>query len=344
MNSVGLFAPQRHRTARMVATQLETLAPGAAVSFDITFADRPKTGIAAHHLWWEAQDLAALRTAGVFGFRHEEPALASENDEQDWSLWQAEYLLRQQQHSYRVSLFRRLDAVGVRLFNPPGVHERAFAKLSQLLALHRAGLAVPPVTLTNEHEEERALLATRNDLLWRPATGRGSWQRFRERQCLALVQDTQAPVLLAPIVPGRLIRAWVVEGEIVLAAEFQPPGRHGLERLETFLPVTPGSWADGVRRAAAVLGSRWVLLLFVVGEGGEPVFYDVDCDPVLDTLPAVMGEQVAKGWALALLDQREEIARLPPLAEGISCERTTLFHRRMLGILFDIEATKHEPL
>ncbi|KAF0118396.1 MAG: hypothetical protein FD149_714 [Rhodospirillaceae bacterium] len=309
MNSVGLFAPQRHRTARMVATQLETLAPGAAVSFDITFADRPKTGIAAHHLWWEAQDLAALRTAGVFGFRHEEPALASENDEQDWSLWQAEYLLRQQQHSYRVSLFRRLDAVGVRLFNPPGVHERAFAKLSQLLALHRAGLAVPPVTLTNEHEEERALLATRNDLLWRPATGRGSWQRFRERQCLALVQDTQAPVLLAPIVPGRLIRAWVVEGEIVLA-----------------------------------LGSRWVLLLFVVGEGGEPVFYDVDCDPVLDTLPAVMGEQVAKGWALALLDQREEIARLPPLAEGISCERTTLFHRRMLGILFDIEATKHEPL
>ena len=128
--------------------------------------------------------------------------------------------LCQQRQSYRVSLFRRLDAVGVRLFNPPGVHERAFAKLSQLHTLRRAGLTVPPLTLTNEPEEAHALLAAQNDLLWRPATGRGSWQRFQERQCLALVNDTQAPILLAPIVPGQLIRALVVEGEIVLAAAF----------------------------------------------------------------------------------------------------------------------------
>ncbi len=159
--------------------------------------------------------------------------------------------------------------------------------------------------------------------------------------------DTLAPVPLAPIAaPSPLVRAWVVDDRLVLAASFQMPGRQSLEHLEIFLPMAPGPWTEPLQRAAAAAGCRWTMLLFVLGEDGIPVFYDVDCNPVLDGLTAVIGDQVARACALALLSRGEEIDRLPPLlpSYGTPCERPTLFQRRMLSILFDIEATKHRPL
>ena len=171
-----------------------------------------------------------------------------------------------------------------------------------------------------------------------PVTGRASWQLFRDRQRRVLVAVDKPPVLLAAVTPGRLLRAYVVDGRVVLTLATSAANRDGLERLEVMAAVTdlaPARLAL-LGRAVSALGLRWATALVVDAADG-PVFYDIDPAPELDDLPAPFAAFLKDCLAATLTG-----APLPAAPFGSEpMERPALLLRRMLAIQFDMEQTKY---
>jgi len=309
-----------------------TLDPAAAVALD------------ADGVSWGGVRLERLDAILVHGFRYEDPVLPPADPVCDWSLWQVGAVIRQQSHSFLYSVWSRLERIGgPRLYNPVSTELAAFDRLGQLDRLGRAGYAVPALLLGND-DAAAAAFQRRHDgddgnggVVWRPATGRAAWQLFRDKQRRALVAVDKPPVLLAAITPGRLLRAYVLDGRVALTLAMAPPEREGLERLEAMAAVSdlPAERLETIGRAVAGLGIRWAVALVVDGEGG-PVFYDIDPDPEPDDLPPVFAGFLKRCLAAALTGAPVPAADFGPEP----AERPALLLRRMLAIQFDMEATK----
>jgi len=290
---------------------------------------------------WNGVRLERLEAILVHGFRYEDPVLPPADPACDWSLWQIGAVVRQQSWSFLYSVWSRLEQIGgPRLYNPVSTELAAFDRPGQLDRLDRAGFAVPARLLSND-DGAVAAFQRRHDgagVVWRPVTGRASWQLFRDRQRRFLVALDKPPVLLAAVVPGPLLRVYVLDGRVVLVLSAAAPSRDGLERLEAMAAV-PGLAPDrlaALGAAASALGLRWACALVVDGTDG-PVFYDIDPDPELDDLPAPFAAFLRSSLAAALTG-----APLPAASFGPEpVERPALLLRRMLAIQFDMEQTKY---
>ena len=299
---------------------------------------------------WAGVRLERLDAVFIHGFRYEDPVLPPADPACDWSLWQAGTVIRQQTYSTLYSIWARLEQLGgPRLYNPLSCEVAAFDRLGQLDRLARAGFPVPPVLAGNDDAAmaafQRQYEGAGAGVVWRPVTGRAAWQLFRDRQRRHLVAVDRPPVLLAAVVPGRLLRAYVLDGRVVLVLATSGPSRDGLERLEAMAPVRdlPPSCLADIGRAVAGLGLRWAVVLVVVADDAEPpdatdpVFYDIDPDPELGDLPAVFETFLKRALAAALSGEP-----LPePDFSDAPLERPALLLRRMLAIQFDIDQTKY---
>ena len=290
---------------------------------------------------WGGVRLERLEAILVHGFRYEDPVLPPADPACDWSLWQIGAVVRQQSWSFLYSVWSRLEQIGgPRLYNPVSTELAAFDRPGQLDRLARAGFAVPARLMSND-DGAAAAFQRRHDgsgVVWRPVTGRASWQLFRERQRRFLVAVDKPPVLLAAITPGSLLRAYVLDGRVVLTLAAAAPNRDGLERLETMAAVTglAPERLEAVGSAVSALGLRWACALVVESPGG-PVFYDIDPDPELDDLAVPFAAFLKQCLGAALTG-----APLPAPAFGPEpLERPALLLRRMLAIQFDMEQTKY---
>jgi hypothetical protein len=208
--------------------------------------------------------------------------------------------------------------------------------------LERLGLAGVPVAAvisTNDPVEAERFCAIQAaaqvPVVWRTATGRCAWQLFRDRQRQHLIAADKPPVMLAPVVPGLLRRAFVVDGQTVLTVQWAAASADSLERFEQFHVVDPASSVSSIGGdALAALGIRWGSVLYVAAPAG-PVIYDVDADPLVTDLPAPLRDHLLACLAAGLAGER------PPVYAGAPVvERESLFLRRMLRIQFDMEQTK----
>ena len=290
---------------------------------------------------WGGVRLERLEALYVHGFRFEDPVLPPADPACDWSLWQVGAVIRQQTYSALYSVWARLEQMGgPRLYNPLSTEVAAFDRLGQLDRLSFLGFTVPPLLACNDDGVVAAFQRRHdgNGVVWRPVTGRAAWQHFRVRQRQALVAPDKPPVALAAIVPGRVLRAYVLDGRVVLTLAATPPERAGLERLETMIPIRdlPADRLETIGRAVAALGLRWATALVVDGETGL-TFYDVDPDPEFADLPTAFATYLSEALAAALTGAPV------PVAEFGDCfqERPALLLRRMLAIQFDMEQTKY---
>lgn len=312
--------------------------PGA-----VTLAPADPVTLDADGVSWGGVRLERLDAILVHGFRYEDPVVPPADPACDWSLWQAGTVIRQQTHSFLYSVWSRLERIGgPRLYNPVSTELAAFDRLGQLDRLARAGFKTPPVLLGNDDGTVTAF-QRRHDgvgvgVVWRPATGRAAWQLFTDKQRRALIAPDKPPALLAAITPGRLLRAYVLDGRVALTLATAAPDRAGVERLEAMAAVSDLS-ADRLEvigRAVTGLGARWAVALVVDGADG-PVFYDIDPDPELGDLPPVFADFLKRCLAAALTG-----APLPEADFGPEpVERPALLLRRMLAIQFDMERTKY---
>lgn len=334
---IALLSLAPSRALGALARRIGELEDGAARLIDLS-GPLPPMAVGDGGVVIDGLDAGGLRAVLVHGFRYEDPVVPAASDHLDFALWQAGYPADQQRYSALYSLLARLEALPLTVWTGSTVHLAAFARPAVLEAWRRDGLAVPDLQLTND-PQVAAAFAEGRAAVWRTATGRCAWQRFGARQRLHLVGPERPPVLLAEAVAGPAIRSFVLDGRLVLSLETAPPDAAGLEQLEAFRAVAvSAAAAQAVRRAASLVGAGWAMVLWVDGADG-PVLYDIDVDPILDGLPENFSAVLVEHLAAALLGRPA-----PVLPEPAPAGRQTLFLRRMLRILFDIEATKHRAL
>ncbi|MBF0285319.1 MAG: hypothetical protein HQL51_12780 [Magnetococcales bacterium] len=321
-------------------TLLEAQAPGTSRRFSLPMAG-PGDALGMDRMIQQGTSLAGVRRAWIQGHAHQNPVVPDPAEGVDWGLWQVDYLARQQRESARMSLLQEMERRGVRMFNGFAAYQAGFHLYASLERLRGAGLAIPPLLCANDPQEARAFLDAHSRVVWHPASGRGAWQLFRPKQLKALLETDPAPtpLLLAPAREGTLCHAYLVGGTLqLLLGQDAPSNQPGEERLEQFwrLPI-PERLRLPLERAAALLHADWLLIRLVDGPGG-PWIYDFDPDPVLNDLPPPFRDALLRLLAHALLGGEGPLPALPP--QGEPHQRPALFVRRMLCLLFDLEASK----
>lgn len=337
--TVGLLVHPHTAQTRLLRARLERLAPGAAVIFDLSLPPEEPVALDADGVRWSGMALSSLSALYVHGFRHEDPVVPAADPDCDWSLWQPGPVIDQQKHSFVFSALSRLEAAGLRLFNPPSAHLRAFARPA-LLDACRGAVALPAMVCTSDAAAAAAFCDGRPVVVWRTVTGRSPWQVFGPKQRQHLFGPDRPPVLLAEVAPGPMVRAFFLEGAVTLLLDGSAPVWGKVERLEAFRGLDESGLERGLAALGAALagaGLRWVQALVVAAPDG-PVLYDLDPDPVITDLPDVPAGFLADRLAAALLDVAPPA---PPPALAEMAERPALFLRRMLRIQFEMEATKH---
>jgi hypothetical protein len=337
--TIAIFAPRGPGIADDIARRVaaRTDAPAHRFSVDPTAAEPAAVDGAA--VSWGGVRLDQASAVFITGFRYEDPVLPPAGVEADWSLWQARHVLRQQGYSFCWSFFSRLEAAGVKLYNPPSVLLNLFCRQRPLDMLRAAGLPAAAVAVTNDPATAEAIQGRGGVTVWRPAAGRAAWQVFRDKQRRHLVAADKPPVMLATAAAGPVLRVYVVNGAVALVLIAAPPAHEGVERFEVFKSLDPASivGVDIVSAAAEKLGLNWGVFTVVAGENGVTIF-DVDPDPVVADLPAALREHLTEALACGLTG-----APLPALPTDTAEQRETLLLRRMLTIQFEMEATKHAP-
>ncbi|MBF0612410.1 MAG: hypothetical protein G8345_10695 [Magnetococcales bacterium] len=322
--------------ARQVLAEVEKRVPGQVVAMDLS-DPHGRLSIDAHSLSWQGEELSTLEKVWVHGFHYTNPVIPTPEEGTDWSIWQFGYLAEQQKFSATFSLLTELVRRGVEVWHGPQLYLLDFMKHSQLSLLARKGLAVPDMVCVNTLQDAEAFCRQDFQVVWRPATGRGAWQLFMQKQMLALADPGKTPILLAEVKPGELLRIWILNGRPLLAMRQFAPADHAphesLERMQ-IVPYIPQ--ADAVEEAAATLGLQWGVMT-CIHDGERVTFYDVDPDPIVSWLPAPHRQTLTTALAAALSDDQ-----LPPISyDPLPLERPNLFLRRMTRILYEFENSKY---
>ncbi len=337
--SIGLFAPSHDDQTERLYRQIDTLAPGKARCFSLAPRQgSPRVALGEDGIYWDDVNVAKLTCAYVHGFSYANPVLPAPLDHVDWTLWQADYLIQQQTTSLIHGALLEMQRRGVKLFNPPESHVQNFMKLNLMEEIRRAGFKVARMACTNEVETADELATRIDPLLWRPNTGRAAWQLFGDRQRALLLAPDKPPILLAEAIQGPLIRAYLLRGKPLFCLQFRVPAAAPVERLEVFQSIQCPEVYGELQRFTEAFSLPWALVSFVLKDG-VPWIYDVDPDPVFEGLPEIYQQRFAEGVAKRLLG--EDTDALQPLSDTPQA-RPTLFLRRMLRVLFDIEVLRQQ--
>jgi len=333
---IGLFCHPNERVTVTLHRCLEEMHPGTSQIFELPVQGTPKVAIDETGVYWDGTDVSELDVAFFQGIAYAYPIIPPNVGDVDWSLWQTDYIGEQQRSSFIYSAICEMERRGVNVINPFSMWVQDFMKADLLEDLRQGGFNVPEMICTNDPEDARAF-GTNQTLLWRPITGRAAWQPFRDKQRETLISPQKPPVLLAEIIDGPLIRAYVFDGYPLLFLEYSPPDVVPLERLELFRAIECSQTHAEIERLAAAVDLRWAQVLFVLNEDRVWI-YDVDANPVFDQLPEVFQKELLSGLTEGLLGRARKRGELQI---GEFYPRPMPFLRRMLWDLFLIEHRKY---
>ncbi|MBW1801432.1 MAG: hypothetical protein JRJ85_11985, partial [Deltaproteobacteria bacterium] len=304
---IGIFADSTNGQAGEIFKKIIGMAEVQCDFFDVAFHADDDVSLDRSGLYWNGRNLLELDVAYIHGFSFMNPVVPSMDEERDWSVWQADYLIEQQKYSFLFSIFKELKRNGVMVINPPDSHVRNFMKPSLLEHIRRSGFSVPELLCSNDMQTVNRFCSQNEFTLWRPATGRAAWQLFLDKQKTHLIKRDAPPVLMAEGIEGPLVRGYFYDGKPVLMLEFNPPHRVPPERLEQFSHVEHPRVAEELGGLSDVLEAPWILVFFVLKDD-RPWIYDVDMDPILDWLPDAYRAHVIMKLANVLAGVEEEVA------------------------------------
>lgn len=339
--AIGILAPATDPLAGAVAealAQRDAEDAPIAVRLDSDLNGAPPLTLNQSSATWGETDLQGLTTLWVRGFVYEDPVPPRTPSGADWAVWQIGHTMDEQRFSALCSLLEELERRGVAVVNPLAALRLAFMRPHLVQRLRRAGVATPAVLCTNDPEAAEGFAAEHETVVWRPATGRAAWQLCLAKQRRALFGAEKPPALLASVEAGNLVRSYAYAGEPLLSLLHSPPNAEGLEMLERVRATTlPEHARAALREAATATGQAWCEATLVVGDRACWV-YDLEPDPEWGWLPS--GMQGALAEALAARLAGDATAAVTVEAETWQ-ERPSLFLRRMLRMLFEMEESKY---
>lgn len=333
---IGLFA-KPGRTPRLLLERINAFQPGSGHFFDLS-SGVSSLALHADRIVLDGIELTQLDCLWLHGFSYSNPTIPAAAEQCDWSVWHDDYLATQQEYSCYYSLFEELDRRGILLINPPRVHLDQFMKFAWLERLRDSGFQVPALLCSNDPRSIDEFCQGRETILWRPVTGRAAWQRFTAKQRAVLVDPAKSPIIVAEAIPGPLTRVYLFAGKPILSLQHQAPAHlPPMERLEQFSSVAcPDHYAAILQNLAQTLGVGWAVVTCVSTPTALWI-YDLDPDPILEWLPSTFYDFLLTSLAEELTGRGSQEAE--PL---LNQDRPTMFLRRMLNILFQMESSKYE--
>lgn len=339
---LGIFSLAGDKQIRQLVKALNAASPGSAIFFDLSLDDPERSAMDASRLEWNGVELTTLDAAFLHGFSYLDPVIPSGDLDLDWSVWREDYIALQMKYTYLYSLFSELERRGVKVINSPQMHLRGFMRPLLLEQLRAAGLNVAATVTTNAMDVAKDFCARTPKVIWRPATGRAAYQLFLDKQRESLISTKKPPVLLAELKEGPLVRGYFFDGKPVLFLQRYVPDNKGEETLEQFFEIGCADVREQLALATKTLGVPWVQILFVPAEG-KAWIYDVDTDPLWESLPTAWQRHLTAILAGKLLGQDAgyEAPLTVPTGPDTVKQRPTIFLRRMLQILFEFEQSKY---
>lgn len=338
MKKIGVFAKSSSQQARNVYESLNALHKVHCNFFNIELTGEDAVSISESGVFWNGMNIADLDAAYTHGYAYENPVVPDNDDNQDWSVWQSGYLVNQQRYSFLFSLFNELHRRGVTLLNSPRVLLQHFMKPFWLEKLRSLNFSVPRFICSNHMPSVITFCGQTRTSVWRPATGRASWQLFQDKQRMALIRPDSPPVLVAESISGPYIRAYVYNGVPLCFLAFSAPDIGPPERLESVWETECPGVSSDLQRLARETGLRWAMVAFVWNDE-KPWIYDIDPDPILDWLPDIYREYLTAKLSHMLAGETDRANSLA--TPNQVAERPILFLRRMLRILFEFEKVKY---
>ncbi|WP_319778236.1 hypothetical protein [Maridesulfovibrio sp.] len=333
---IGIFAHTESQQARALVELFDSEQDTQCVLFDLSIPSDAETSISPDKLFFAGERVDTLDVAILHGYSYDNPVVPQADDFQDFSVWQFGYLSTQQNQSYLFSLFSEMSRRGVEVLCPPRAHVLCYEKTHLLYRLKRSGVSVPSFILSNTMDDVVEFVSKNACSVWRPSTGRALWQLFTDRQREFLINADKPPVMIAETVKGPFCRVFSFRGEPVMALKMGYPNAEPPENLEVLWEYEP---SQKLREACKLIyDSSDIGWAQVMGVEGDDTFwvYDVDTDPILNWLPDAQRVSLLDSLALLLAGKQGE---KKPLLEAE--ERSPLFLRRMLRILFDFEYAKY---
>jgi len=343
MIKIGIFSEscEADDLSGMLLEQLQQQSNQSFQWFDIRLTQHNTVTINEQGVYWNDVDLCQLKVAFIHGFNYENPVIPDSSDKRDWALWNADSITRQQKYSLLFSLFSELRRRGVLLINPLSTLIGNYMKLNSLDKLSGPGVRAAQFICSNELNEVESFNKGVSQIVWRPSTGRAAWQLFTAKQLQELISTEKPPILLAAVEPGPLRRAYCLDGQVVLLLnQAGPSDQAQLERLEMYQASDYSIYQERLSILSRQIDMPWGEVLFVESDD-ELVIYDIDPDPPIESLPRHYSEYLSQVLAEYLSAIAEQINFSTLAPEPKVVQRTALFTRRMLRILFDFERSKY---
>jgi len=335
---IGVLAELADTCALELVAHLERLSGQQCPFLDFSVPPDVRVDMDQSEITWNGNKLSALDKLFVTGFDYQDPLVPRAVATADWGVWQIDYIVDEQRWSFVSSVLRDLERRGVSLINSWHASQFGFAKALLLAELKRTGFLVPHWLCSNEMPVVQRFCEEQKRVVWRPNSGRAMWQLFLDKQRLHCVDPAKPPVLLASHSEQALVRAFVCGDEVLLALNYSAPHMEMFERMEEVWACDCSQVADELVRAVSHIRAGWALVLFVE-QDGRPCIYDIDVDPHYGWLPSEFRAYLQIRLARKLLDlpaPGDDVLPVPARSE-----RDSLFMRRMLVPLHEMEATKY---
>ena len=214
------------------------------------------------------------------------------------------YAAGRERRSFAAGWLAALADGGARFVNPPAKMLQHFRKVEQLASLRSAGVCVPATLATNSPEDVVAFAREVGALVYKPLAGGGRCRRVTASDLSAdrLAALARAPVMFQEEVPGRNVRAYVVDGAVVAAYEIESDelDYRGAETSVSVFAVD-APLADVCVRAAAACDMAFTGIDVRLGPEGRAVVLECNPSPMFAAIERRAGtSQVSAALARTL--------------------------------------------
>ncbi len=336
---IAIISPSSAHLSRELLEAGRDLAPDRMSSLELSIGGPVSCSLGQDRLEIGRQSLLDCSKIFIHGFEYMDPIVPGEAGISDWSVWQQNHIAEQQRFSILYSIFAEAERRGVRVYNPMHGLVLCF-QVSELLArLRSSGFLVPATLVTNDRAEAADFRGRYETVIWRPTTGRAAWQLFGDIQNEHLIDVRKPPVLMAEAVDGPACWSYVLDNQVLLSHDMLSPEIYPPESLELVRVLPSGPATPIVADVCRVADLRWARVMYVHNDAGVWI-YGIEADPLMYWLPRPLRQHLTRSLARALLGMPQE--GIPDSLRDGNFERPALFLRRMLTILFEIEATKSQ--
>lgn len=309
---VGIVGPHGDPEVRRVQEGLRDAGADPVVLDLSAFPAKTRVAVRVGDRPVVVRDGEALDDVGAWyvrRFGHTDPLVRGSLSAEEWAGIHGrfeEWLAAENERAVFVASLLEFLAATAPVVNPPRAFVGHLRKHHQTWTLRAAGLDVPDFVTGNDPDEAASFAAARPSV-YKPAAG---FRHVREIDAATVRERAAAlatePIVVQALAEGRHVRAFVVGGRFLGAAEMRFDRAKGVDYRLAPTAVEPldlGREAEAeCERAARVCGMPFTGLDLVLGPDGRRRFLECNPSPMFATFEDATGIPVSRTLAGHLVD------------------------------------------